>query len=58
MELIDQPFDPLDKRQGEDPILSHSGPDDPRLMAGLSVWQQSCREGLCDGYAALLLSAP
>jgi hypothetical protein len=50
--------DPLDKKHGWDTIFSNGGSEGPLLMAGTSLWQQPCREELCDGYASLLLSAP
>jgi hypothetical protein len=49
---------PLDKRGREDTIFRSSGSEGPRLRAGISVGQQPCREELCDGYAASLVSAP
>jgi hypothetical protein len=49
---------PLDKRGREDTIFRSSGSKGPRLRAGRCVWQQPCREELCDGYAAWLVSAP
>jgi hypothetical protein len=49
---------PLDKRGREDTIFCSGGSEGARFRAGLSVWQQPCREELCDGYAASLVSAP
>ena len=36
----------------------NGGSEDLLFLAGRSVWQQPFEEELCDGYAALLVSAP
>src|SRR5687768_16062210 len=56
--LPHEQVDPLDKRRGEDTIFRNGGSEGPQLMAGISGWQQPLREERCDGYAALLVSAP
>jgi hypothetical protein len=55
--LPHEPVDPLDKRPGEDTILSTSRSEGLWFLAGRSGWQQPFAEERCDGYAALLLSA-
>jgi hypothetical protein len=55
--LPHESVDSLDKRPGEDTILSTGRSEGLRLLAGRSGWQQPFAEERCDGYAALLLSA-